>query len=63
MFRARRGATRIIVSHRLSVLEACDRVLVLDAGRVVDAGTPGELRERPGPYRDAVDASSAKVAS
>lgn len=63
MIRERTGATRVIVSHRLSVLESCERVLVLDHGRVVDEGSPAELRERPGPYRDAVEASRGRAAS
>lgn len=51
--RSRRGATRLIVSHRLSALVHTDRVLVLDGGRMVDQGTHDELVSRPGPYADA----------
>ena len=51
--RARKGATRLIVSHRLSALIHTDKVLVLDAGRLVDEGTHDELVARPGPYADA----------
>lgn len=50
--RARRSTT-VLVSHRMSALERCDRVVVLDEGRVVGFGTHAELVERPGPYRDA----------
>lgn len=46
-------ATTVLVSHRMSALEACDRVLVLDGGRLVDEGTHAELVARPGLYRDA----------
>jgi NHLM bacteriocin system ABC transporter ATP-binding protein len=36
-------ATRIVIAHRLSTVMHADRVLVLDAGRVVESGTPSEL--------------------
>lgn len=37
----------ILVSHRLAELERCDRVLVLDAGRVVEDGDPKALAQQP----------------
>ena len=43
----------LVVSHRISVLERADRVIVLDRGRVVDEGRHHELAARPGPYREA----------
>jgi ABC-type multidrug transport system fused ATPase/permease subunit len=45
-----RGRTAIIIAHRLSTVEIADRVLVIDAGRVVEDGAPSELRKRAGPY-------------
>ncbi len=45
-----RRPTVVIVSHRVSALRHCDRVVVLDAGRVVDQGSPAELLQRPGPF-------------
>jgi ATP-binding cassette subfamily B protein len=38
-----RGRTALIIAHRLSTVEIADRVLVLDAGRVVEDGTPESL--------------------
>ncbi|HZY76035.1 MAG TPA: ABC transporter ATP-binding protein [Jatrophihabitantaceae bacterium] len=35
--------TALIIAHRLSTVEIADRVLVLEAGRVVEDGTPSEL--------------------
>ena len=43
----------LVVSHRISVLERADRVIVLDRGRVVDEGHHRELAVREGPYREA----------
>jgi ATP-binding cassette subfamily B protein len=45
-----RDRTAIIIAHRLSTVEIADRVLVIDAGRVVEDGAPSELRERSGRY-------------
>jgi ATP-binding cassette subfamily B protein len=35
--------TAVIIAHRLSTIEIADRVLVMEHGRVVEDGTPGEL--------------------
>jgi ATP-binding cassette, subfamily B, bacterial len=45
-----RGRTAIIIAHRLSTVDIADRVLVIDAGRVVEDGAPSELREEGGRY-------------
>jgi ABC-type multidrug transport system fused ATPase/permease subunit len=45
-----RGRTAIIIAHRLSTVEIADRVLVVDGGRVVEDGAPGDLRQRSGAY-------------
>jgi ATP-binding cassette subfamily B protein len=44
------GATLVIVSHRLSILAACDIVYVLDQGRIVESGRHTELLARQGLY-------------
>jgi ATP-binding cassette subfamily B protein len=46
------GRTVIAVAHRLSTLRNFDRIVVMEAGRVIDDGKPDELSHRPGPYRD-----------
>lgn len=44
---ARRGVPVLFSSHQLDLVERlCDRLVILDAGRVVAAGTPAELRAR-----------------
>jgi len=40
-----------MVSHQLSAAAACDRVLVLDDGRLVQQGRHQELLAEPGTYR------------
>ena len=42
----------ILIAHRLSTVEDCDMVLVMDRGEIVDVGRPQELAARPGIYRD-----------
>ena len=49
------GCTRIIISHRITTLMDCDRVLVLESGRVSELGSPTELYERGGTYRRIYD--------
>jgi len=44
------GATLVIVSHRLSILAACDIVYVLDQGRIVESGRHSDLLTRRGLY-------------
>jgi ABC-type multidrug transport system fused ATPase/permease subunit len=50
-----RGRTTFVVAHRLSSVVTADRIVVLEAGRIVDIGTHQELVSRPGPYRDLYD--------
>src|SRR6202030_4163158 len=45
-----RGRTALIIAHRLSTVEIADRVLVVDAGRIVEDGPPARLRAQDGPY-------------
>ena len=46
------GRTVIAIAHRLSTLQNFDRIVVMDAGRVIDDGPPDVLANRAGPYRD-----------
>ena len=43
--------TTIIIAHRISALSACDHIIVLDQGRIIDEGTHKELISKDGPYK------------
>lgn len=46
-----RGRTTLIIAHRLSTIQFADRIIVMDAGKVIDSGTHKELFERCPLYR------------
>ncbi len=45
-------ATRIVIAHRLSTITRADRILVLDQGRILQAGTYADLMAQDGPFRE-----------
>ncbi|MDO9235853.1 MAG: ABC transporter transmembrane domain-containing protein [Aquabacterium sp.] len=47
---AMRGRTTLVIAHRLSTVVNADRIVVLEAGEIVDIGTHAELISRNGLY-------------
>ncbi len=46
--------TRIVIAHRLSTIKQCDRILVLDKGKIIEDGTYDELIQRGGFFAELV---------
>jgi ATP-binding cassette subfamily B protein len=57
------GRTTFVVAHRLSTLQRADRILVLNRGRIVQAGTHEQLLNEKGPYRWMVSTQMVDSAS
>ena len=51
----RMGCTRVVIAHRLSTIRHCDRILVLDDGRIAEDGTYDELIEKGGLFAELVE--------
>ena len=49
------GCTRIVIAHRLSTIRHCDRILVLDGGRVIEEGSYDELIAKNGYFAELVE--------
>lgn len=45
------SASIILISHRITTLSKCDQILVLDRGRIVEMGSPEQLRTSGGLYQ------------
>ncbi|WP_019668384.1 ABC transporter ATP-binding protein [Eudoraea adriatica] len=50
------GRTSIIIAHRLATVKKADKILVMDAGRILESGTHRELLKRGGYYNKLYEA-------
>jgi ATP-binding cassette subfamily B protein len=53
--RLRAGRTTIIIAHRLTTIAQADQIAVVEDGRIVESGTPDQLRARGGRFADLFD--------
>jgi ATP-binding cassette subfamily B protein len=58
--RVRRGRTTFLIAHRLSTVASADKILVLEKGRIVEAGTFAALAEAGGIFERLVKAGDFK---
>ena len=49
------GLTKIIITHRLSSIKKCDNIIVMQNGNVIETGTPYELMNSNGYFKNAID--------
>lgn len=47
---AMQGRTTLIITHRLATVQQVDRIVVMEDGRIVEIGTPADLRRQGGLY-------------
>jgi ABC-type multidrug transport system fused ATPase/permease subunit len=52
--------TVVVIAHRLSTLDSCDRVAVLEDGRLLSVGPPGQLAATDAYYREALALSGLR---
>jgi ABC-type multidrug transport system fused ATPase/permease subunit len=57
------GCTRLVIAHRLSTIRHCDRILVLDGGRIIEDGTYDELIAQGGFFAELVERQRLESAS
>ena len=55
MRRLRQGRTTIVIAHRLSTVIEADQIAMIEDGRVVESGSPDELRARGGRFAELYD--------
>lgn len=55
------GCTRLVIAHRLSTIRHCDRILVLDGGKIIEDGTYDELIGQGGFFAELVERQQLNV--
>ena len=49
------NCTRVVIAHRLSTIKQCDRIIVLDQGKIAEDGSYEELMEKNGLFAELVN--------
>ena len=49
------NCTRIVIAHRLSTIKQCDRIIVLDKGKIIEDGKYDELIAQHGFFAELVE--------
>jgi ABC-type multidrug transport system fused ATPase/permease subunit len=60
--RLAQSKTVLMIAHRLSTVRHADRILVMDQGQILEAGTHAELLARSGPYARLIEAQRVVTA-
>ena len=47
--------TSLVIAHRLSTIQNADKIIVLDAGKIIQSGTHQELMKEKGLYRKLIE--------
>jgi ATP-binding cassette subfamily B protein len=47
-----KGRLTIVIAHRFSTIQNVSKIIVLDQGKIVEQGSPGELAQKPGIYSE-----------
>ena len=55
------GTTKIIIAQRVASVEDADKIIVMDGGRIADAGTHDELMERCEEYRSVYESQTRRT--
>ena len=59
--RLMQGRTVIAIAHRLSTLRGFDRIVVMQAGRAIEDGSPEQLLAHDGPYRALIEREISRL--
>ena len=58
---AMKDRTTLVIAHRLATVQRADRIVVMEAGRIVESGTHAQLSERRRPVRASRRCSSTRI--
>ena len=56
------NCTRIVIAHRLSTIKNCDRILVMDGGKIIEDGKYDELMKKNGFFAELVKRQQVDMA-